>query len=799
MKGRKVFTIECVNKIKYEKAEEFGKSIFCDVYEKAVGLVSKILDDNRIIENDKTTVFDKSFYNGERLNNVVSFVGKRGMGKSSAMLSLAGYLANYSEDSKGNGISGELKLKCNSDNSAPYFLALPRIDVAMLTTGENLLDIILANMWTTFYDETEKLVGFDYVADESKKKFSKVKKSYKKYNESVKGIVDDNSSSLGELKELSKCVNLMNDFRELVDTYLKYMMERKKINVREGYLLVVLDDLDVATRNTYDVLEQIRMFLMIPKVVVLVSMDVGRLIFECNKFFESKIWCADDGLKNEQVTKYSQRYITKIFPDNMRIYMPNLNSEEIYLKSTYKKHMKFLAEGRETNTRHIFYGFIQYYTGICMYPFGRMNYGIRKSSLRDIVNNLHILDEMNDKKDNIDMALAWLESNLEELKNGTTNHACHKFMQELLEIDDEYMGEVVIDSALTLLKKYSTPNYKAQPRMENERDEYSYLLKCIHDLSEVGESGVAEMTDFLSLLYSKHMVKSLRHYKDVGEDRDLFVEIFGRHIFSNITTRKLSNNRMSLDPLEDETNESRDDDLKIANRIFNIDIISQGKDEYTLFENNVDNIYNVVCLAIVSSVNLWNCEALGYCSYSRQEKSKELSIGYRGYQELSLDSIIYNIVNYERLLRGVCINILACYKGVEVTREFVDTNEKVISKIMEIEKFHLKEYKKLKGDYQIKSMLDVLPLSSVELMCEIAKEIERFPQTVSGTPIEKLKRQYDMLISQLERIEAFYNVGKDKRIKYTSFLKDIENELEFLDTSILHYNTINDSYTNTKK
>ena len=118
----KKLEFDCVNRIKYERRENFEDSLFSDVYDKAAGLVTLIVKENiRIADEDS---LDDSFCTEERFNNNISFWGERGMGKSSAMLSFALFLKKY--DHK---IEDRFHLKVKQ---CPKFYVLPRIDAAML-------------------------------------------------------------------------------------------------------------------------------------------------------------------------------------------------------------------------------------------------------------------------------------------------------------------------------------------------------------------------------------------------------------------------------------------------------------------------------------------------------------------------------------------------------------------------------------------------------------------------------------------------------------------------------------------
>lgn len=92
------------------------------MYYKASLLIERIIDENERNANaDKETQFAEE----NNICNIIAFIGKRGMGKSSAMLSFA----------------------CSLEKN---FLRLPKIDMSMVTENESLLDIILAYMWEKY-------------------------------------------------------------------------------------------------------------------------------------------------------------------------------------------------------------------------------------------------------------------------------------------------------------------------------------------------------------------------------------------------------------------------------------------------------------------------------------------------------------------------------------------------------------------------------------------------------------------------------------------------------------------------
>ena len=121
--------------IHYEKASEITKSIYRDVYRGAFEAVEQIRVDNQNREG-------KGYRNLKGRNveiaNVISFVGRRGTGKSSSMMSFQGMLQNYSERQTDKENFDSLK--------GASFFVLDCIDASTLEESESVFTIVLANI-----------------------------------------------------------------------------------------------------------------------------------------------------------------------------------------------------------------------------------------------------------------------------------------------------------------------------------------------------------------------------------------------------------------------------------------------------------------------------------------------------------------------------------------------------------------------------------------------------------------------------------------------------------------------------
>lgn len=785
---RKKLVLTHANRVKYERIEDFDESIFSEVYRNASRMVRRIVREN---ETYMSRIPDQDYSTDEQLNNVIPFLGGRGMGKSSAMFSYALFLK------KSHGIETEY-YRVRTENTRPHFCVMPRIDAAMMIKGENIMDIVLAKMWDAFDNQGEYQKKDEFFAKELTEKFKKVKKTYEIYSQTINGKeTARNMTSVREMHELAACLNLREEFKKLVEEYLadKLPCCRRE----ERFLVLSIDDLDMTTGGVYHILEQIRLFLIIPRVIVLVTADIDRLSLSCNKQLSEELLCRGSNKLDEsrQIRGYVTNYLEKLFPGNLRIYMPILGTMlgvdyEIEMKQEVieKLYNKNERVEEKFDERKLLMVLMAKCSNI-LFPVYRMEgHFLQKDSLRKIVNNLNallnILDEP--KEEWGTLIKDWYYGELLEYSKKLELYENGEELKGLLKENGIYLNEAIMNVVNTIL----------------EDDEKLYLQNDYGDVLKALDriKGKKEIYNFISLLYSVQLVWMQR-----SENRDKAMEDFYKYrIFHPLLEGKTNIRFSGMERRQP------------IGSLFNMQLKDNGSSRrsiVSIFRKNQNEIAEIFRKANLCDLNFWNEEEHSYLSWGVEEKA-ELGItreidqmNPEGATEMttrvlsmvlynkmplltiSIDNLFYHALHYEENLHGYCRNL---YQAVSEYLGKVESDEQIERHVSEMENFpvwQIENYRKWKEKYDIRNIADLLPVQSVELMHLIAetflnyKEVEREMLWISfsGATISHLNIQLGVMIDLLRQIEKLYSYDKLGYQKYSDKISEYLDIIRITDMS----------------
>lgn len=293
-------------KLENLRDEEILKSsIFADIYDSAFSLIKEISESTKE-QNNK---------NNRERNNIIAFIGERGSGKTSCLKSIYYSLEKQQNNPRPYPIN-EINVSYNNQ--------LPIIDPSYIDEQSNIIEIVIAHMFSTFKREVNDN-RHSFEGDKLEKKRELVKKF-----QNVKEALDctnvrysrfASNDSIEQLSKLASGSNLHNSMEELVKCYLDYF--KSEDDNAQQMLVIAIDDLDVQTNHTYQMVEQIRKYLIIDNVIILMGVKLVQLSDLIKKKFVEDFKDKNNYLTlNEQIDDMVARYLMKLLPLSHRLNLP---------------------------------------------------------------------------------------------------------------------------------------------------------------------------------------------------------------------------------------------------------------------------------------------------------------------------------------------------------------------------------------------------------------------------------------------------------------------------------------------
>lgn len=318
--------------------------LYMQSYREALSAILKNISYNQAAHQKKQE--QESIFIGagsEHINldesNIFAFVGERGTGKTTALYEFCRILHDYNRISR--KWKEEIDLEADLSNPC-YFHVMKPIDASVLEKKEDLLEVILANMYEVFQKKAKRnkdvWAATSCLGKNLSYSFDQVYKAYlnlgnlreqKIYGEPV----------LAELMNTSNSLKLKTEVEGLLENLLS-LLEGDIGNKRENsYLVIPIDDLDLNLENGYEMLEQLQKYLASRKVIILITMNYKQMKMICENQIVDSLIPEYGGVHRQIYDKFdkgawkiSNDYLLKVLPLANRIYMPK--HQLIYKKAS---------------------------------------------------------------------------------------------------------------------------------------------------------------------------------------------------------------------------------------------------------------------------------------------------------------------------------------------------------------------------------------------------------------------------------------------------------------------------------
>lgn len=507
-------------KIKHEKYERFSNSIFRNIYNQASKNVEEIIE-----TTDTDFAYkEKSGYT-EPVSNLIAFDGKRGSGKTSAMLSFCDFLHRFNDYDikKSKGVCDKL-LELSDSVS---FTVLDCTDATLLADSKELIGAVLGKMLTAIKKREETKSQLNQKSD--------VRKLMTRLGEIYCSMLPqdtnrDEASPWEVLEQLSRSWNQQRAFRESVQQFNEYMSEGAEVK-KQNYLVIPIDDVDMNIQNGYALLEAIRKYMMVPNAIVLLAADDYQLEIICRQAFNKGFDKKNDSVLAQ---KLALEYLEKLIPSGRRIYMPDLFREE----NLYGHKINILQdeedEGEEKTIQNTIIRNVWKYVGIILNSEDKNSHWLQPHSLRKLSNYINAMrylpetlegdKEQREFYENIDwfyediikryLPDAERQHNKEEKsKYEETEKAIKKF-------EDTVLAKK-LETLINGLQGYVIDPVWGQ---ESESNSYGTLLVLLYQMRERNLSEICQAISFILSLQMRRLIYPIENDKNKYGQYDDMIE-----------------------------------------------------------------------------------------------------------------------------------------------------------------------------------------------------------------------------------------------------------------------------------
>ena len=479
---------------KIEPVNDFKQSLFRDCYfdvyrytDYVIGQNDYVMQSNKEQNKSDTSSHKIDFGKEGKIYNIIPFMGNRGSGKTSVMYSFLNALQSKGD----NYVKFVEEYQQYRMGKAPQqndigayiketdFVMLKPIDATISETDENIVDIVLANMYELFKSYSDNIYYEIEQYGLKSKKISDIQAKFRSVYDTAKNLNGDSDiftsiSAIDDMKRIYKSTNLRRLLSELVNMYIDFVDSGNK---KRKYMVITIDDIDLSSDGG-DILSDLHKYFMLPNVIIYISCDEIALKDACIRYymlenFSKQSHYGDVYMKSQNM---AQDLIDKVLPAAIRVYLPESLKRDTSIKvdsNTYDIKSTILLK-------------ILHRTGVYYDGVGKKRHFFEYENLRRLVNFYYMLDEMpkftSEKGERDD--LSFILPNSSKLRSDIRHHLApliihdERYRQYFIAYCNEDItrrGKYFVD---TLMSELSEGYYK----QDYKRGEYTYgdLLRGIY-------------------------------------------------------------------------------------------------------------------------------------------------------------------------------------------------------------------------------------------------------------------------------------------------------------------------------
>lgn len=680
--------------------------LFIEQYKQAAKMLNTIVN-----ERDENAESKSPFMN-EYENNIIAFCGERGEGKSSAMLTFINSLydiglereEDFEKEFKRYNLFEQYR-NLNRNHFADPIV----VDPSQFDEVHNILDIILAKLYRNFmlkYEENNRCAD-EYITRQLQNQFQKVYREVSMINNQSKMLDDefDYEGNIGKLSKLGESTGLKEDLQKLIEWYLEFIGKSSVSEKKKQYLIIAVDDLDLCNSNAYKMTEQIRKYLILPEVVIIMAVKVEQLelCVEEKTFSDFKEIVSASKLDNKErqsridteIQNMSERYVAKLIPKARRIYLPKAQSlENVQVIYRTAENKIIWKSNEEESLVNAVLRLIRERTGmIFLSEESGISY-LLPNNLRDMVNWIVFVADMpkiDDIKERDDVYLSNIK-NFSQYFNGEwiTRQVPGVFGNEMRLLETMDAAHMKLNTKWLLEKLYEDTDKKEDYEFVNvnaeSKDDFWLVMQCFLRIKDFLYDYSTEQKVYgLKTLYT---MKLNRYLRENGSNSLINRYLWGGE-FEEVLPRRenprISRTRFNISVIDAV---KVVDDIFCGNIIEKLDVIPSRITVSNISQDEnkrKDEIYSFLLIGMFFNLSVQNDEPRADIVLENHPLVFE-NRQIRKQIDISLENLIVNLMDFNKLIVNTNIERLGVKESevLEIVKELKSSNKEIIELAQEI-------------------------------------------------------------------------------------------------------------------
>lgn len=332
--SRKILTVRRGEELKVHVSDELCKetSFMNHAYRQALRAVAGIVQRTGEYHDKEQSRCSEYSADDELLafgSNVVAFSAQRGCGKTSTMLSFSQTLGKMDAKMLRDENHRFLSKEDRDGLSHVRFHVLAPVSPSVLEEQQNILYVILARLYSYAWELIKRVECSKHnlysERSDTAEQLEALKREIQECYDGVIGVKQETREmprDILELQDICDGLSLCRHFFSLV------MRITRCLGGDNHYLVLQLDDADSQVKNGFGVLEDVRKYLQVPNLIILLSADMELLHDSVRQNFQEYFPDRkEDREFQKRLVRMCRKYIDKLIPPTHLISLPQLDAK----------------------------------------------------------------------------------------------------------------------------------------------------------------------------------------------------------------------------------------------------------------------------------------------------------------------------------------------------------------------------------------------------------------------------------------------------------------------------------------